>query len=134
VKKDERSRGGGQMKIKIIIGKIILNAELNRTPTAQKVAGILPFKTDFNTWGDEIYFTIPVEADLDENAQEEVGLGDLGYWPQGQAFCIFFGPTPMSTPGKIIPASAVNIIGKVLGDATTLKAVMHKKEVTLAPV
>ena len=119
------------MKIKIIIGKIILDAELNDTPAAEKVAAVLPFKTSFNTWGDEIYFTVPVEADLDESAREEVEMGDLGYWPTGQAFCIFFGPTPMSTQGKIIPASAVNIIGKVKGDATRLKEVMHEGEVSL---
>ena len=121
------------MKIKIIIGKTTLDAELNATPTAEKVAGVLPFKASFNTWGDEIYFTIPVEADLDESAREEVEIGDLGYWPTGKAFCIFFGPTPISTQGKIMPASAVNIIGKVTGDATRLKAVMHEGEVTLYP-
>ena len=119
------------MKIKIIIGKITLDAELNNTPTAEKVAGVLPFKTSFDTWGDEIYFTLPVEADLDESAREEVEIGDLGYWPTGKAFCIFFGPTPMSTRGKIIPASAVNMIGKVTGDATRLKAVMDEGEVAL---
>jgi len=119
------------MKIKIIIGKITLDAELNNTPAAEKVAEVLPFKTSFNTWGDEIYFTIPVEANLDESAREEVEIGDLGYWPMGQAFCIFFGPTPMSTQAKIIPASAVNIIGRVMGDATRLKEVMHEGEVSL---
>jgi hypothetical protein len=60
-----------------------------------------------------------------------VELGDLGYWPTGKAFCIFFGQTPMSEPGKIVPASAVNIIGKVIGDATKFKEVMGEREVTL---
>lgn len=119
------------MKITIKIGHVALEAELNDTPTARKVAKVLPLKTTFNTWGDEIYFSIPVEAELDESAREEVAFGDLGYWPTGQAFCIFFGPTPMSTPGKIIPASAVNIIGRVIDDVANLKEVMQEKEVAL---
>jgi hypothetical protein len=119
------------MKFKIVIGHITLDAELDDTPAAKKVEEILPFTTSFNTWGDEIYFTIPVQAELDESAREEVEIGDLGYWPTGQAFCIFFGPTPASTPGKIIPASAVNVIGKVKGDATKLKEVMHEQAVKL---
>jgi hypothetical protein len=119
------------MKIRISVGDLTMEAELNETPTAQKVANALPIRTAFNTWGEEIYFAIPVEADLDESAKEEVELGDLGYWPTGTAFCIFFGQTPMSTPEKIVPASAVNIIGKVLGDATRFKEVMHEREVVL---
>lgn len=119
------------MKIRIVVGSVTLDAELNETPTAKKVGDILPFRGEFNTWGDEIYFEIPVQAELDESAKEEVSLGDLGYWPTGNAFCIFFGPTPMSREGKIIPASAVNIIGRVLGDATQLKEVMDEKEIRL---
>ena len=121
------------MKIKISIGPLTLDAELNDTPTAKKVAQILPFGSGYDTWGDEIYFTVPVESNLDESAQEDVEIGDLGYWPTGQAFCIFFGPTPMSTEGSIKPASAVNIIGKVTRDATRLKEVMHVGELTLEP-
>ena len=119
------------MKITIRIGPLTLEAALNETATAKAVANVLPLTTSFNTWGDEIYFSIPVEAELDESAKEEVQIGDLGYWPTGRAFCIFFGPTPMSRVGKIIPASAVNIIGKVTGDVTRLKEIMHEKEVTL---
>lgn len=119
------------MKIKIKIGNLSMDAELNDTPTAKKIAAILPFKGGFDTWGDEIYFAIPVTAKVDETAKEVVEVGDLGYWPTGKAFCIFFGQTPMSKPGKIIPASAVNIIGKVLGDATRFKQVMSESQVTL---
>ena len=119
------------MEIKIQIGSLSVEAELNDSATAKKVAEALPIKASFNTWGDEIYFTIPVNAELDETAREEVELGDLGYWPSGKAFCIFFGQTPMSEPGRIVPASAVNIIGRVIGDATQFKEVMHEKEVTL---
>jgi hypothetical protein len=108
-----------------------MEAELNETPTAQKIAATLPLRTSFNTWGDEIYFAIPVDAALDDSAQDVVALGDVGYWPPGKALCIFFGQTPVSQPGQIMPASAVNVIGKVLGDATQFKAVMREPEVVV---
>ena len=119
------------MRIKIVIGASSMEGELNDTPTALKIAEALPIRASFSTWGDEIYFTIPVNAELDESAREEVELGDLGYWPTGKAFCIFFGKTPMSSHGKIIPASAVNIIGRVVGDPKKFKEVMNENEVLL---
>jgi len=122
------------MQIRITIGDFSMDAKLNDSPTAKKVAEALPITTSFSTWGEEIYFPIPVDAELDETACEVVELGDLGYWPTGSAFCIFFGQTPMSEPGKIVPASAVNIIGKVIGDAAKFKEVMGKRKVTLEPV
>jgi len=117
------------MRIAIRIGTLSMEAELNETPTAKKIAAALPLRTTFNTWGDEIYFAIPVDADLDDSAQDVVELGDLGYWPPGKAWCIFFGQTPVSQSGKIMPASAVNVIGKVLGDAIQFKTVMREREV-----
>jgi len=117
------------MKINITISHLTVSAELNDSPTAEKIADALPLTASFNTWGDEIYFSIPVEAELDETAQETVDVGDLGFWPTGNAFCIFFGPTPMSRDGKIVPASAVNIIGRVTGDALQFKTVMGASEV-----
>ena len=122
------------MKIRIVMGKLSMEATLNDTPTAQKVAEVLPFRASFNTWGDEIYFGIPVDAELDDSAREVVELGDLGYWPTGKAFCIFFGQTPVSKPGKIMPASAVNIIGRVDGDDKRFKEVMREREVVLEAV
>lgn len=121
------------MDIAIRVGSLELKGVLNDTPTGRKIAGVLPLKSTFNTWGDEIYFPIPVEADLEKTAREEVEVGDLGYWPAGNAFCIFFGPTPMSREGKIIPASAVNIIGKVLDDAALLKGAMGESFVEIVP-
>ena len=117
------------MRIKITVGSLSMEAALNETPTAKKAADALPIRAALNTWGDEFYFTIPVEAEPDESAREEVEVGDLGYWPYGKAFCIFFGQTPISKPGKIIPASAVNIIGKVVGDARRFKEVIDEIEV-----
>ena len=119
------------MQIRITVGELAMEAELNASPTAQKIAAVLPIKTSFDTWGDEIYFTIPVESELDETAREVVEMGDLGYWPTGNAFCIFFGQTPASQPGKIIPASAVNIIGRVAGDAGRFKEVMEQREIAV---
>ena len=121
------------MEINILIGDLSMQAELNDSATARKVVDALPIRSGFNTWGDEIYFSIPVDAILDDTAQEVVAVGDLGYWPTGKAFCIFFGQTPMSEPGIIRPASAVNIIGMVLGDATLFKSIMQENEVRLVP-
>lgn len=86
------------------------------------MAEALPISASARTWGDEIYFPIPVEAEL-EDGKEVVEMGDLGYWPPGNAFCIFFGPTPVSRGTEIRPASAVTIIGRVDGDATIFRGV-----------
>lgn len=115
------SEGEDVRQIKIVLGDLVLDAQLNDSPTAQEIWEALPFETSFNTWGDEIYFSIPVKMDLESDAQELVQSGDLGYWPSGDAFCIFFGPTPMSGEGEIRPASAVNVIGKVISDEEKLK-------------
>ena len=118
-------------KIRITVGNLQMEAELFDSPTGIKIEKVLPLDRSFNTWGDEIYFTIPVETGLDETARDEVELGDLGYWPTGKAFCIFFGPTPLSTEGKIIPASAVNIIGKIAGNARLFKEVMDENRIII---
>ena len=100
----------------------MVDAELNDTDTAAAVWDALPIHENGSTWGNEIYFRIPVDADL-EAGQEVVELGDLGYWPPGQAFCLFFGPTPASQGDEIRPASEVTVIGKIIGDTETLKGV-----------
>jgi uncharacterized protein len=126
-----RARRNEAMKITVRIGTLTMEAELNDSPTARQIAEVLPIQARFNTWGEEIYFAIPVTADLDDSAREVVEIGDLGFWPPGKAFCIFFGPTPMSKPGEIRPASAVNIVGQVKGDATQFKQVLREREVTV---
>jgi len=90
--------------------------------TAKAVWEALPIEARANTWGDEIYFGIPVKQGP-ENPREVVGLGDLAYWPPGNAFCIFFGRTPASRGDEIRPASAVNVFGKVEGDPKVFKKV-----------
>ncbi len=98
--------------------------------TAQAIWEALPIEARANTWGDEIYFSIPVEVGL-EKGKEVVERGDLGYWPQGNAFCIFFGPTPASRGDEIRPASAVNVFGRVEGDPVVFKKVRGGDEVRL---
>jgi len=110
-------------RILITAGQVSVTAGLHQTPTAEAIWAALPIEARANTWGDEIYFSIPVKAELEKDAQEVVQLGDLGYWPPGTAFCIFFGPTPTSHGDEIRPASAVNIVGKVQGDPKVFKQV-----------
>jgi len=117
-------------RIKITAGEVTACATLNDTETAAAIAAALPLEATANTWGDEIYFSIPVDC-APENGQEVVELGDLGYWPPGTAFCIFFGPTPMSRGEEIRPASAVNVFGKVEGDPKVFKSVPDGATVTI---
>lgn len=112
-----------EKEIRIKAGPVEARAVLNDSPTAQKIWEALPINARANTWGDEIYFDIPVRSSLEKDAKELVEVGDLGYWPTGSAFCIFFGPTPMSRGSEVRPASAVNVIGKVSGDAKIFKKV-----------
>ena len=116
--------------ITIKVSGIELEAILNDTRTADAIWEALPFVARTNTWGDEIYFAIPVNLEL-EQGQEVVEMGDLGYWPTGSAFCIFFGPTPVSHGEEIRPASAVTVFGKVAGDATTLKEVESGAQISI---
>jgi hypothetical protein len=109
-------------KIRLKAGPVETVAELNDSHTAESIWRILPVKGIAQTWGDEIYFVIP--ADLpQENAREVVEVGELGYWPPGKAFCIFFGPTPVSRGKEIRAASPVNVFGKISGDAMVFKKV-----------
>jgi len=107
-----------------------VSAELNDTDTAEAVWNALPFSASGNTWGDEIYFRIPVAAEP-KDLQEVVDFGDLAYWPPGNAFCIFFGPTPASRGDEIRPASAVAVIGRITGDAAQLRQVSAGTVVTI---
>ena len=118
-------------KIKIKIAGIIVEAELNDSQTSKLLWEALPIIAKVETWGDEIYFTIPVISDLDETAREFVEEGDLGYWPIGKAFCIFFGPTPITKENKIKPASTVNKIGKIKEDAKVFKKAKDGDEIRI---
>lgn len=102
-------------RIRITAGAVSVEATMHESRTADAIWEALPIEARASTWGDEIYFGIPVFVD-EQDGQEVVELGDLGYWPPGHAFCIFFGRTPMSRGNEIRPASAVNVFGRVEGD------------------
>ena len=110
---------------------ITVEAELNDSETASKIIEILPIEGTANVWGDEIYFDIPLNLDLESDARAEVEVGDLAYWPTGSAFCIFFGPTPVSTDEKPRAYSPVNVFGKVIGDALQFKSVPNGAKITV---
>ena len=120
------------LRITIEAGSVAIAADLNDSPTAQLIWDALPITARANTWGDEIYFAIPVRADQEDDARADVFVGELGYWPVGSAFCIFFGPTPASTGAQPRAASPVNVVGHVLGDATEFRQVGGGTAVTLS--
>ena len=119
-------------RIKITTGAVTAFAELNDSPTAQAIWDALPIKAQANTWGDEIYFAIPVKRGQEPDAREIVQVGELGFWTPGHAFCIFFGRTPASQGDEIRAASAVNIIGKVEGNARVFKKVKDGAAITVS--
>lgn len=110
-------------KVKIIIKDLILYANFFDTKTSKEILKILPLEAMPEEWGDEFYFEIPLKMPLDETATTSVEIGDIGYWPTGNAIAIFFGPTPISKGSEPVPAGKVNLIGKIIGDATLLKKV-----------
>ena len=108
--------------IRIVAGAVRTTATLDASKTADAIWKALPIEAKASTWGDEIYFDVGVTV-VPESPKETVALGDLGYWPPGTAFCIFFGRTPASVGDEIRPASAVNVFGRIVGDPTIFKKV-----------
>ncbi len=121
-------------RITITAGPVTMEAELNDSPTAKAIWSVLPITGKANTWGDEVYFEIPVKVEQEPDARQDVEVGELGYWPMGHAFCIFFGPTPVSSGPKPRAYSPVNVVGRVLGDATAFRQVPDGAKVTLSRV
>ncbi len=119
------------MKIRILVDDLKVEGELNDSKTAQLILEALPIEATVNLWGEEIYFSIPVKSGPEEGAREVVSAGELGYWPPGHAFCIFFGRTPASRGDEIRAASAVNIIGKVLSDPKVFRKVREGVRIRL---
>ena len=118
-------------QIRITTGDVSLTATLNDSPTAQLIADALPITGRVQTWGDEIYFPIPVSASNDETAAEVVEKGAVAYWPPGNALCLFWGPTPASSGDEIRPASAVNVCGMIDGDPTELARAPYGGEILI---
>ena len=111
---------------------MIVTAVLNDSDTADELWAALPITARAQPWGDEIYFSIPVSVEEAADAQETVEMGAVAFWPPGSALCLFWGPTPMSAPGEIRPASAVNVMGLIDGDPTVLGGVADGTEVVVA--
>lgn len=116
-------------KIIIKTKNMTVEAELQDTPTAEMIFKNLPLEGNANVWGDEIYFEIPLDLELEPEAREEVEIGDLAYWPSGTAFCIFFGPTPVSKDEKPRAYSPVNVFGKITEDAILFKNVSQGEKI-----
>lgn len=121
-------------RVSISAGNVSLLAELNDSLTARRIWEALPIDGSAHTWGDEIYFEIPIVVGQEPNARAEVEVGELGYWPVGHAFCIFFGPTPVSSDERPRAYSPVNILGQVLGDATLFRAVREGAAVQITRI
>lgn len=112
------------MRIKIMVGKLVVFARLNESRTAKLIWDNLPITSKAERWGDEVYFYISPKTGIEkEYAADVVKEGDLAYWPSGPCMCLFFGLTPASRDGKIMPASSVNVFGKLEGDPHLLKGV-----------
>lgn len=108
--------------IEIQAGNTILSAELDETPTAKNIAGMLPITVQMSRWGEEYYGDIGRSFSLESDARDLMKVGELAYWPQGQALCIFFGPTPISSGPEPVAASAVNPVGRIVDDIAPLRA------------
>lgn len=108
--------------IRITAGTVAVKGVLYDTETARVIGDALPLRSRANTWGDEIYFSVPLRLKI-EGGQEVVDKGDIGYWPDGPSLCLFFGPTPMSRGNEIRAASPVAVVGRISGDSGVLKSI-----------
>ena len=119
----------GDNIITISVKDIKIDAALGNSATAVKILDALPLAGKVNKWGEEIYFNIPVDAAQEPEARADVEIGELAFWPVGKAFCIFFGPTPVSVDEKPRAYSPVNVIGRILGDASVFTEVTDNEEI-----
>ena len=108
------------MKIRIEAGSARIELELSSTPTAKALAAALPFESRAQTWGEELYFSTPVSAQLEPDARQVVEPGTVCFWTQGDALALPYGRTPISTDSRPKLANPCNVLGKVVGDPKEL--------------
>ena len=124
----------GDRQIQISTGNLTLAATLNESETANQLWESLPITGRVQIWGDEIYFSIPLNVEEELGSQETVQAGTVAYWPPGSALCLFWGPTPISAPGEIRPASAVNVVGILDNDPNLLAEVPSQAEIIIEKI
>jgi uncharacterized protein len=121
-------------RIRFDFGTLTLDAELFDTPTARAVAAALPFSSSVLTWGEEVYFEIPVEHARERDARAVVTPGEIAYWPDGHCIALGFGRTPISRGDETRLASPCNVFGKALADVKVLAQVRAGTKVTVSEV
>lgn len=125
---------GNARRIRVTVGSVQLVVELKPNKTADEIYAALPVEAPLNTWGEEFYFKLPGVKDYRETATSQVKVGDVAFWGAGQVVAIFFGRTPMSMGPDPVPADRVNIVGKVIGDATILRQVMTMQTIKMEKI
>lgn len=122
------------MRIQIRWNSGSVEGELDDSPTSSRIVAVLPHSTTVNTWGDEIYFSVPAESELDDNPKTVVEPGAICFWVQGSSIAIPYGPTPISEGGECRLVTAVNVIGKLDGDPRLLATLADGETLTVETV
>ena len=121
-------------EIRITTGKIEMLATLNESPTAERIWDALPIESTVSTWGQQIYFSIPIQCDLGPEARDRMEIGEIAYWPTGSAFCAFFGKTPASKGDEPRAASLVNPVGRCEGDVKVFRQVREGETIRIEQI